>query len=71
MKKVFDVEIDCAVCAKKVEDAILKIDGVISVNINFMTQKMAIEADEEVFDEILKKSMKIGKKIEPDFCIVG
>ena len=67
MKKVFKIEVDCANCAAKVEKAISKIEGVKEVNINFMTQKMLLEADDEKFDELLKLAIKTGKKVEPDF----
>ncbi len=70
MKKVFKIEVDCANCAAKVEKAILKLDGVKECNINFMTQKMLFEADDEKFDEILKLAIKTGKKVEPDFEII-
>ena len=70
MKKVYRIEIDCANCANKVEEAIRKIDGVIDVKVNFMTQKMTLEADEERIDDIAKEALKVGKRIEPDFCIL-
>lgn len=67
MKKTFDVEdIDCAVCAQKLEDGIKKIDGVQNANVNFITQKLTLECSDESFDEILKKVIKTAKKIEPD-----
>lgn len=67
MKKVYKIEIDCANCAQKVETAIKKMDGVISCNVNFMTQKMVFEAEDENYDKLLKAAIKTGKKIEPDF----
>ena len=67
MKKVFKIEVDCANCAAKVEKAISKIEGVKEVNINFMTQRMLFEAEDEKFDELLKLAIKTGKKVEPDF----
>lgn len=71
MKKVFELEeLDCAHCAAKMEDAIRKLDGVISVNISFMTQKLTLEAVDEDFDKILKAAQKAIKKIEPDCRIV-
>ena len=71
MKKVFKLEdLDCANCAAKMENAISKIEGVESVNVSFMTQKMTICADEEKFDKIMKQSVKICKKIEPDCKII-
>ncbi len=69
MKKVFKIEVDCASCAAKVEKAISKLEGVKGVNINFMTQKMLFEADDDKFDELLKQALKCGKKVEPDFVI--
>ena len=68
MKKVFKIEIDCAACAAKVEDAIKKVEGVNEVSVNFMTQKMVIDIDGD-FEETMKKVEKVGKKIESDFEI--
>ena len=67
MKKTFKlIDLDCANCAAKMEDAIKKIDGVKSATVSFMTQKMTIEADDERFDEIVKLAVKACKKVEPD-----
>ncbi len=67
MKKSFVLEdLDCANCARKMEEAIAKIDGVESVNVSFISQKMTIEADDTVFDDIMKKVVKTIKKVEPD-----
>ena len=69
MKKKYKCEIDCANCAAKVEEAAKKIDGVKSVSINFMTQKMTLEADDDRFDEILEEVVRTGRKVEPDFSV--
>ncbi len=69
MKKNFKIEVDCAVCAGKIEEGIKKVDGVTACSVNFMTQKMTLEADDSVFDSVLKKACKVAKKIEPDFEI--
>ena len=54
MKKTFKlVDLDCAHCAQKMEDAIKKLDGVQDASINFLAQKLTIEADEARFDEIM------------------
>lgn len=67
MKKSFVLEdLDCANCARKMEEAIAKIDGVASVNVSFISQKMTIEGDDTVFDDIMKKVVKTIKKVEPD-----
>ena len=71
MKKVFQLEeIDCPHCAMKMEDAVRKIDGVISVSINFLSQKMAIEAEESDFPEIIKKAGKEIKKVDRNCRII-
>lgn len=71
MKKSFKLEeLDCAHCAQKMEDAIAKLEGVKKVNVNFMAQKMIIEADDDKFEEILDKVQKVIKDIEPDCQIV-
>lgn len=71
MKKTFKlIDLDCANCAAKMEDAIKKIDGVKSASVNFMTQKMTLEADDDRFDSILKDAVKVCKKVEPDCEIV-
>ena len=71
MKKVFRLEdLDCAHCAAKMQTAIAKIDGVKSVSVNFLMQKLTLEADDAAFDEIVKKAQKAIKKIEPDCKIV-
>ena len=66
MKKNYKCEVDCANCAAKMEDAIKKIEGVIDARVNFMTQKLMIEAADEVFDKVLDESIKACKKVEPD-----
>ena len=70
MKKVFELEdLDCANCAAKMEDAIRKLDGVQSVNISFMAQKMTLEAEDANFDKVLRQVKKCIKRVEPD-CVV-
>lgn len=71
MKKAFKLEdLDCANCAAKMERSIAKIDGVQSVNVSFIAQKMTIEADDEKFDEIMDHVVKTCKKVEPDCKIL-
>jgi copper chaperone CopZ len=71
MKKVFKLtDLDCANCAKKMEDAINKIDGVKKASVNFMMQKLTLEAEDDKFDAVLKEAVKVCKKVEPDCEIV-
>lgn len=70
MKKVFELEdLDCANCAAKMEDAIRKLDGVQSITISFMAQKMTLEAEDANFDKVLRQVKKCIKRVEPD-CVV-
>ena len=66
MKKKFKIEVDCANCAAKMEEAVKKVDGVKDATVSFMTQKLAIEAEDERFDAIMQDVMKACKKVEPD-----
>lgn len=71
MKKVFKLaDLDCANCAAKMENAIKALDGVQDCTVSFMTQKMTLVADDDSFDEIVKKAAKICRKVEPDCRIV-
>ena len=54
MKKTYKMEVDCANCAAKMEDAIRKIEGVHDARVNFMTQKLVLDSDEDRLDAILK-----------------
>lgn len=70
MKKVLKIEgLDCAHCAAEVERGISKIEGVINAKVNFLTEKMIIETNEEDFEKILKEAVKVCKDVEPD-CTV-
>lgn len=71
MKKVFELEdLDCANCARKMQEAIAKIDGVKFVSVNFLSQKMTLEADDDKFDAVLQEAVKAVKKVEPDTSII-
>lgn len=71
MKKTFKLEdLDCANCAAKMETAILKIEGVTSASVSFMAQKLTIEADDAIFDDVLKKAVKAIKRVEPDCRVI-
>ena len=67
MKKVYRLEdLDCANCAAKMEDAIRKIEGVNGVNVNVLAQRMTLDAEDSIFDDVLQKAVKTAKRIEPD-----
>jgi copper chaperone CopZ len=71
MKKTFKlIDLDCANCAAKMEDAIKKLPGVTDASVSFMTQKMTVEAEDGQFDAIMKDVVKVCRKVEPDCEIV-
>lgn len=71
MKKIFKLQdLECANCAAKMEKAIAKLDGVQSVRVNFMTQKMTLEADDERFETLINEAQKVIHKFEQDCMIL-
>lgn len=71
MKKTFKLQdLDCANCAAKMERAIQQVEGVISANVSFMTQKLSIEIADENFDNVWKEVKKKAKKANPDVTIL-
>ena len=70
MKSKFKINgLDCANCASELERVIQKLDGVKGANINFMAQKMELEYDEDIKEEIIIEVKKVIKKEEPDVTI--
>ena len=43
MKKTYKIDVDCANCANKMEEAARKTEGVQSATVNFMALKMIVE----------------------------
>lgn len=71
MKRTFTLKnLDCAACAAKIENGISKIKGVKNVSVSFMLSKLMLEADDELFDDVLGQARGICKKIEPNCIIV-
>lgn len=67
MKKTYKIDVDCANCANKMEDAAKKTVGVKDATVNFMALKMIVEFEEgqdpkAVMPEVLKNC----KKVEDD-----
>lgn len=67
MKKTYKIEVDCAACAQKMEDAAKKVEGVKDATVAFMTQKMRVEFEDEAnVDDVMKSVVKACKKVESD-----
>lgn len=70
MKKTIKlIDLDCAHCAAKIQKAVQKIDGVTSVEVNFLSQKMVLDAPDDRFDAVLSEAKTLIKKIEPDVTV--
>ena len=48
------------------ESGIQKLSGVEAVRVNFMTQRMTLEAEDAVFDRVLEEAAALCRRIEPD-----
>ena len=67
MKKTYKIEVDCANCANKMEDAARNTAGVKEVTVNFMAQKMIVEFDEGTdASAVMKNVLSACKKVEED-----
>ena len=70
MKKVVRIKnLDCANCAAALERAVAKIDGVNSVNVSFIGEKMTLDYDENKI--VLEEIKTAAKKLEPDWEFIG
>mgnify|MGYP003571448905 CR=1 FL=1 len=71
MTKVFHLkDLDCANCAAKMEHCLQKIDAINHVSVNYLTQKMMIDAKDDEFETVMQQVVKVCKKIEPDCKIM-
>ena len=67
MKKSYKIEVDCANCAQKMEDAANTVAGVAQATVSFMTQKMNVEFEEGAAPkEVMQEVLKNCKKVEDD-----
>lgn len=67
MRKVIKLDGEiCPNCAGKIQTKISGLDGVNSVSVNALTLKFTLDAEDDKFDDLLKKSVKIFEDVEPD-----
>ena len=67
MKKTYKIDVDCANCAAKMEDAANKVNGVKASSVNFMALKMKVEFEDGVEpNEVMKNVLADCRKVEPD-----
>lgn len=67
MKKTYRIEVDCAVCAGKMEEAAKKVAGVAAVSVAFLPQKMKVEfAEGADVEAVMAEVEKACKRVEAD-----
>ena len=67
MQKTYKIEVDCANCARKMEEATKKVAGVANATVSFMTQKMKVEFEEGAEETaVMQAVLKACKKVESD-----
>lgn len=67
MKKSYQIEVDCANCARKMEEAAQKTDGVSKCTVNYMALKMIVEFEEDADEKtVMQEVLKNCKKVEDD-----
>ena len=67
VKKSYKIEVDCANCANKMEDAAKRTAGVKDASVNFMMLKMNVEFEEgQNPKEVMKEVLRNCKKVEDD-----
>ena len=73
MRKAFKLQdLDCANCAAKMEADINNLEGAKKATVNFMTQKLMIDADvadATSFNSLVDQAQRICAKYEPD-CVI-
>ena len=67
MKKTYKIDVDCANCANKMEEAAKKTPGVKDATVNFMALKMIVEFEEgQETKSVMQEVRKNCKKVEDD-----
>ena len=67
MKKTYKIDVDCANCANKMEQAAKNTAGVKDASVNFMMLKMHVEfEDGQDPKTVMKEVLKNCKKVEDD-----
>ena len=66
-KKTYKIDVDCANCANKMEEAAKNTAGVKDATVNFMTLKMIVEfEDGQEPKAVMQEVLKNCKKVEDD-----
>lgn len=68
MKKTYKIEVDCANCANKMEQAAKNTDGVKDATVNFMMLKMIVEFEEGADPKKVMKDVQKNCRVVEDDC---
>ena len=68
MKKTYKIDVDCANCANKMEQAAKNTDGVKDASVNFMMLKMIVEFEEGADPKKVMKDVQKNCKVVEDDC---
>ena len=68
MKKTYKIDVDCANCANKMEQAAKNTDGVKDATVNFMMLKMIVEFEEGSDPKKVMKDVQKNCKVVEDDC---
>lgn len=68
MRKTYRIEVDCANCANKMEEAAKRTEGVKDASVNFMTLKMSVEFEDDADVKTVMEQVRKACKIVEDDC---
>ncbi len=68
MRKTYRIEVDCANCANKMEEAAKRTEGVKDAGVNFMTLKMSVEFEDDADVKTVMEQVRKACKIVEDDC---
>lgn len=68
MKKTYKVDVDCANCANKMEEAVKNTEGVKDATLSFMTLKLKVEFEDGVDPQAVMEKARESCKIVEDDC---
>ena len=68
MKKTYKIDVDCANCANKMEQAAKNTDGVKDATVNSMMLKMIVEFEEGADPKKVMKDVQKNCKVVEDDC---
>ncbi len=67
MKKSYKIDVDCAACAEKMQEAAKNTAGVKDATVSFMTLKMKVEFEEGADPAVVMPEVRANcKKVEED-----